>query len=42
MTTVPYLTVSSMDLKRDSKPEGFFKEEDMWLVTSNEVYDAQK
>ena len=39
-TTVPYLTVSGQDLKRESKVETFFKEEDKWLVRSTEVYDS--
>lgn len=41
-TTVPYLAVSSMNMKRDFKPETFFQEEDMWLIGANEVFDAQK
>mmetsp|Transcript_11745 Transcript_11745/g.19819 ORF Transcript_11745/g.19819 Transcript_11745/m.19819 type:complete len:290 (-) Transcript_11745:185-1054(-) len=40
--TVPYLAVSTMDPKREAKLEGFFKEEDIWLVSQSEVYDAQK
>jgi len=39
--TVPYLAVSSMNLKRDANMESFLKEEDKWLVSNNEVYDAQ-
>ena len=42
MTTVPFLAVSAMDMKRDAKPETFYKAEDKWNVGSNEVYDAQK
>jgi hypothetical protein len=41
-TTIPYLTVSSMNLKRDSKLEGFYNEQDQWLISQNEVNDAQK
>jgi len=32
MTTVPFLAVSAMDMKRDSKPETFYKTEDKWLI----------
>jgi len=31
-----------MNLKRDSRLEGFYNEEDVWLIQSQEVYDAQK
>jgi len=41
MVTVPYFTVSAMDLKRDSKA-ALYKEEDKWLITPSEVYDANK
>ena len=30
-----------MNLKRDANVETFLKEEDKWLVSNNEVYDAQ-
>jgi hypothetical protein len=40
--TVPYMAISAMDLKRESKLEAFFKEEDKWLVQPSEVFDAQK
>lgn len=40
--TVPYLSVSSMDLKRSGKPETFYKTDDLWLISSSEVYDATK
>jgi len=40
--TVPYLTVSEMDLKRDGKPETFFKSENKWKIENAEIYDAQK
>jgi len=40
--TVPYLTVSEMDLKREAKPETFFKEENKWKIDTQEIYDAQK
>lgn len=30
--TVPYLTISEMDLKREGKPETFFKPENKWLI----------
>jgi len=42
MLTVPFLTVSPMDLKRDSSNVSIFKTEDKWLVAGNEVYDANK
>ncbi len=42
MTTVPFLAVSAMDMKRDSWPETFYKEEDRWLISQSEVSDAQK
>ena len=42
MTTVPFLAVSAMDMKRDSKPETFYKTEDKWLISQSEVSDAQK
>lgn len=38
--TVPYLTVSEMDLKRDAKPETFFKAENKWKIEQSELYDA--
>lgn len=31
-----------MNLKRDSTLENFFAPEDLWLVSANEVFDAQK
>jgi len=40
MTTVPYLAVSPMNLKREDKPEEFYGEEDLWLVGASEVFDA--
>lgn len=40
--TVPYLTVSTMNLKRDSAVENFFAEEEKWHISGSEVYDAQK
>ena len=40
--TVPYLAVSSMNLKRDANLENFFAEEEKWHIGGNEVYDAQK
>jgi|ERR1711935_587698 len=40
--TVPYLTVSAMNLKRDSAVENFFADEEKWHIGANEVYDAQK
>lgn len=40
--TVPYFTVSPMDLKRDSNNPDIFTTELKWLVGSNEVYDANK
>tara|TARA_B110000285_G_C15024887_1_gene563606 strand:- start:600 stop:728 length:129 start_codon:yes stop_codon:yes gene_type:complete len=42
LLTVPYLTVSEMDLKREAKAETFFKPENKWLIGANEVHDAQK
>jgi hypothetical protein len=42
LLTVPYLTVSEMDLKREAKYDGFFKPENKWLIGANEVHDAQK
>lgn len=40
--TVPYLTVSTMNLKRDSAVENFFADEQKWHISGSEVYDAQK
>lgn len=42
ITTVPYLTVSPMNLKRDSAVEKFFANEEKWHISANDVYDAQK
>jgi hypothetical protein len=42
MLTVPFLTVSPMDLKRDHTQLSIFKTEDKWLVSGNEVFDANK
>ena len=42
MTTVPYLAISAQDLKREDRPELLFEEKDRWLVSAQEVYDAQK
>jgi hypothetical protein len=42
LTTVPYLAVSSQNSKRDGKMETFYDTTDLWLIGSNEVYDAQK
>ena len=39
-TTVPYLTVSEMDLKREVRPETFFKAENKWLIGPSEINDA--
>jgi hypothetical protein len=39
--TVPHLTVSLQKLKRLDGEE-FYKEEDKWLVRSDEIYDANK
>lgn len=39
--TVPYLVVSAMDMKRPPRLENFYPEEDQWLISSNEVYDAR-
>lgn len=39
--TVPYLTVSSMDMKRAPRLESFYPEEDKWLISGAEVYDAR-
>jgi hypothetical protein len=41
-TTVPYFTVSPMDMKRDSENPLIFSTENKWLVGGNEVYDANK
>ena len=41
-TTVPYLAVSAMDLKRDSSKGKFYATEDQWLVSSQEVFGATK
>ena len=40
--TVPYLTVSPLDLKRDSAVKDIFKSEEKWLIGANEVFDANK
>jgi len=32
LNTVPFLTVSEMDLKRSAKIETFFKNENKWMV----------
>lgn len=42
LTTVPYLAVSAQNSKRDAKMETFYETTDLWLIGSNEVYDAQK
>jgi len=42
MLTVPYISVSPMDAKRDSNAVNIFKSVEKWLVGSNEVYDASK
>lgn len=39
--TVPYLAVSAMDMKRAPRLENFYPEEDTWLISGNEVYDAR-
>ena len=39
---MPYLTVSEMDLKREVKPETFYKAENKWLIGAQEINDAQK
>lgn len=39
--TVPHLTVSLQKLKR-MEGEEFYKEEDKWLVRTDEIYDANK
>jgi hypothetical protein len=31
-----------MNLKRDSAPEKFFKDEEKWLISANELSDAIK
>lgn len=41
MLTVPYFVVSPMDLARDNNEE-LFKSEQKWLISANEVYDANK
>ena len=41
-TTVPYLTVSNMNLKRDQASQDFFNEEQKWLINGQEIFDAQK
>ena len=40
--TVPYLTVSPLDLKRDPNDKDIFKTEEKWLIGANEVFDANK
>ena len=42
LTTVPYLAVSAYNPKRDAKMETFYTSTDLWLIGSNEVFDAQK
>lgn len=39
--TVPYLVVSAMDMKRAPRLDSFYPEEDTWLISGNEVYDAR-
>lgn len=39
---MPYLAVSAQNSKRDGKMETFYETTDLWLIGSNEVYDAQK
>ena len=39
--TVPYLAVSPLDMKRVPKLETFYPEEDKWLISGQEVYDAR-
>lgn len=41
-TTVPYLAVSAMDLKRDASKGKFYATDDQWLVNSQEVFGATK
>ena len=41
-TTIPYLTVSPLDLKRDSVGTDIFTTENKWLISSQEVFDANK
>ena len=38
--TVPYLTVSEMDLKRPADAMPFYKDENKWLIAGDEVNDA--
>lgn len=40
--TVPYLTISEMDLKREVKADTFYKDENKWLIGAGEINDAQK
>jgi hypothetical protein len=40
--TVPYLTVSPLDQKRDSEDPNMFAEEHKWLIGQSEVHDANK
>jgi hypothetical protein len=39
---VPYLAVSAQDAKRSSDIPSMYKETDKWLVSNQEVFDAQK
>lgn len=36
------MAISPLNLKRESKLEGFFQEHDQWLMNPNEVFDAVK
>ena len=42
LLTVPYLTVSPVNLKRDSEITDMFVSENKWLIGQNEVFDANK
>ena len=42
LMTVPYLTVSPLDHKRDSENPEIFASENKWLIGQSEVYDANK
>ena len=41
-TTVPYLTVSPLDFKRDTAMKSFYPSEDKWLISNTEVFGVPK
>lgn len=42
LVTVPFLTVSPVDLKRDGTIANMFTVDQKWLIQASEVFDANK